>query len=132
MKSRIFVKLFAAALLIIAVCALTMNVLIHKAWDDMLRSEIETSLRQKTLLFASRIESTPPDSIPKVTREHRDLAGRPCHRHRSLRQGAGRFGSGRRCAWRTTLRARSLWLHCKAKWAATFAIATPWECRFFM
>ncbi len=45
MKSRIFVKLFAAALLIIAVCALTMNVLIQKAWEDMLRSEIETSLR---------------------------------------------------------------------------------------
>ena len=60
MKSRIFVKLFAAALLIIAVCALTMNVLIQKAWVDMLRSEIETSLRQKTLLFASRIEEHSP------------------------------------------------------------------------
>ena len=67
MKNRIFVKLFAAALLIIAVCALTMNVLIHKAWVDMLRSEIETSLRQKTLLFASRISDTPPSSVPEVT-----------------------------------------------------------------
>ena len=67
MKNRIFVKLFAAALLIIAICALTMNVLIHRRWNDMLRSEIETSLRQKTLLFASRIENTPPDAIGKVT-----------------------------------------------------------------
>ncbi len=75
MKSRIFVKLFAAALLIIAVCALTMNVLIQKAWVDMLRSEIETSLRQKTLLFASRIKSTPPDSIRKVTAETASLLG---------------------------------------------------------
>ncbi len=75
MKSRIFVKLFVAALLIIAVCALTMNVLIQKAWVDMLRSEIETSLRQKTVLFASRIESTPPDSIRKVTAETASLLG---------------------------------------------------------
>lgn len=75
MKSRIFVKLFAAALLIIAVCALTMNVLIQKAWVDMLRSEIETSLRQKTVLFASRIESTPPASIRKVTAETAALLG---------------------------------------------------------
>ncbi len=75
MKSRIFVKLFAAALLIIAVCALTMNVLIQKAWIDMLRSEIETSLRQKTLLFASRIEGTQPASIPKVTADTASLLG---------------------------------------------------------
>jgi two-component system phosphate regulon sensor histidine kinase PhoR len=74
-KNRIFVKLFAAALLIIAVCALTMNVLIQKAWQDMLRNEIETSLRQKTLLFASRIENTPPDSIRKVTSETAALLG---------------------------------------------------------
>ena len=75
MKNRIFVKLFAAALIIIAICALTMNVLIHKAWNGMLRSEIETSLRQKTLLFASRISSTPADSIPSVTDQVAKLLG---------------------------------------------------------
>jgi len=74
-KSRIFVKLFVAALLIIAVCALTMNVLIQKAWVDMLRNEIETSLRQKTLLFASRIKSTPPASVRNVTSEVAALLG---------------------------------------------------------
>ena len=75
MKSRIFVKLFAAAALITGICALTMNLLIHKAWEDMLRNEIGTSLRQKTLLFASRIESTPPDDIAKVTSETAALLG---------------------------------------------------------
>ena len=69
MKNRIFVKLFAAALLIIAVCALTMLVLIHRAWEDMLRSETESSLRQKTLLLASRIKSTQPDALRAVTSE---------------------------------------------------------------
>lgn len=67
MKNRIFVKLLAAALLIIAVCALTMNVLIQNAWEGMLRSEIETSLRQKTILFASRIATTPPGSMEAET-----------------------------------------------------------------
>ena len=75
MKNRIFVKLFAAAVLIIAVCALTMNVLIHRSWNDMLRGEIETSLRQKTLLFASRISSTPPGSVHDVTEQVAKLLG---------------------------------------------------------
>jgi len=74
-KNRIFVKLFAAAVLIIAVCALTMNVLIHRSWNDMLRGEIETSLRQKTLLFASRISSTPPGSVHDVTEQVAKLLG---------------------------------------------------------
>ena len=85
MKSRIFLKLFAAALLIIAVCALTMNVLIHTAWEDMLRSEIETSLRQKTLLFASRMRQPPPESIRKINQRSREAAGCPSHRHRRIR-----------------------------------------------
>ena len=46
MKSRIFLKLFAASLVLIAVCVLTMNVLIQRAWENMMRSEIESSMRQ--------------------------------------------------------------------------------------
>jgi two-component system, OmpR family, phosphate regulon sensor histidine kinase PhoR len=68
-KSRIFLKLFAASLVLIAACMLTMNVLIQKAWEGMLRSEIETSLRQKTLLFASRVASSPRESLPVITKE---------------------------------------------------------------
>ena len=59
MKSRIFLKLFAASLVVIAACTLTMNVLIQKAWEGMLRGEIERSLREKTLLFASQVASAP-------------------------------------------------------------------------
>lgn len=67
MKSRIFLKLFFAALLVIAACTFTLAGLIRQAWEGMLRSEIEASLRQKTLMFASRIEATPAASIPAVT-----------------------------------------------------------------
>jgi two-component system phosphate regulon sensor histidine kinase PhoR len=68
-KSRIFLKLFAASLVLIAACMLTMNVLIQKAWEGMMRSEIESSLRQKTLLFASRVANAPRESLPGITKE---------------------------------------------------------------
>ena len=69
MKSRIFLKLFAAALVLIAACMLTMNVLIQKAWDGMLRREVENSLREKTLLFAQQVASAPRDSLQQITRQ---------------------------------------------------------------
>jgi sensor histidine kinase regulating citrate/malate metabolism len=59
-KNRIFLKLYVAALLIIVACTLTMAVLLHHAWVGMLRGQIETSLRQKTLMFASRVAEAPP------------------------------------------------------------------------
>ncbi len=69
MKSRIFLKLFAASLVLIAACMLTMNVLIQRAWEGMVQSEIENSLRQKTLLFASRVANAPREAIPEITKQ---------------------------------------------------------------
>jgi two-component system, OmpR family, phosphate regulon sensor histidine kinase PhoR len=66
-RSRIFLKLFLAALLIIATCTFTLDVLIRHSWENMLRSEIETSLRQKTQMFASRVESSPASSLSEIT-----------------------------------------------------------------
>ena len=66
MKSRIFLKLFAASLIVIAACMLTMNVLVQKAWERMLRNEIESSMREKTLLFASRVAGAPRDSLRQI------------------------------------------------------------------
>ena len=68
MKSRIFLKLFAASLVLIAACMLTMNVRIQKAWEGMLRSQIETSLREKTLLFARQVAGAPRDLLQQITK----------------------------------------------------------------
>jgi two-component system phosphate regulon sensor histidine kinase PhoR len=68
-KSRIFLKLFAASLIVIAACMLTMNVLVQKAWERMLRNEIESSMREKTLLFASRVAGAPRDSLRQIAKE---------------------------------------------------------------
>ncbi len=69
MKSRIFLKLFAASLVVIAACMLTMNVLVQKAWEGMLRSEIESSMREKTLLFASRVAGASPGQLQQIAHE---------------------------------------------------------------
>jgi two-component system phosphate regulon sensor histidine kinase PhoR len=68
-KSRIFLKLYLAALLIIVACTLTMAVLVRHAWVGMLRGEIESSLRQKTVMFASRVALAPPSSLRQITKE---------------------------------------------------------------
>jgi len=68
-KSRIFLKLFLAALLVIVGCTLTMGVLVRRAWEGMLRSEIETSLRQKTLMLASRVENVSPAAMAQIAAE---------------------------------------------------------------
>ncbi len=69
MRSRIFLKLFFAALLVLAICTLTLAALIHRAWEGMLRSEIETSLRQKTQMLASRLEAGPASSVKEIARQ---------------------------------------------------------------
>jgi len=74
-KSRIFLKLFAASLVLIAACMLTMNVLIQRSWQGMLRSEIETSMREKTLMLASRIASASLEQRPQIIQQAAADAG---------------------------------------------------------
>jgi two-component system phosphate regulon sensor histidine kinase PhoR len=74
-KSRIFVKLFLAALVVIAACTVSLDLLIGHTWESMLRREVETSLRQKTEMFASRVEGAPPSSLKKITEQAAQAAG---------------------------------------------------------
>jgi two-component system, OmpR family, phosphate regulon sensor histidine kinase PhoR len=68
-KSRIFLKLFAASLILIAACMLTMNVLMQRAWGGILRREIETSMREKTLMLASRIAGASPEQRSQIIQQ---------------------------------------------------------------
>jgi len=74
-KSRIFLKLFLAALLVIAACTVSLDLLIGKAWGRMLRSEIETSLRQKTQMFATRAQDAPPGTLAGITKQAAAASG---------------------------------------------------------
>jgi two-component system, OmpR family, phosphate regulon sensor histidine kinase PhoR len=75
LRSRIFLKLFFAALLIIAACTLTLYALLERAWEGMLRSEIEASLHEKTLMFASRVETSASASLVEITMQAARAAG---------------------------------------------------------
>ena len=75
MKSRIFLKLFAASLILIAACMLTMNVLIQRSWEDMMRKEIERSMREKAIMLASRVAGTPLEQRAEIIREAAAEAG---------------------------------------------------------
>jgi two-component system phosphate regulon sensor histidine kinase PhoR len=46
-----------------------MNVLIQRAWEGMLSKEIESSMRDKTLMLATRLASTPPEQRIQVLRQ---------------------------------------------------------------
>jgi len=56
-RSRIFFKLVAAFVLVIAAATATIDIAVRRSWEASLRDEIELSLRQKTLMFAERIRS---------------------------------------------------------------------------
>jgi two-component system phosphate regulon sensor histidine kinase PhoR len=74
-KSRIFLKLFLAALVVIAACTISLDLLIGRTWENMLRREIETSLLQKAQMFALRVASAPRDSLQSMTEQVASAAG---------------------------------------------------------
>ena len=69
MRGRIFLKLFFAYLVVIAACALTLDIAIRHAWVNSLQSEIEASLREKVQLFAQRVQSERQGDLPAIARE---------------------------------------------------------------
>ena len=75
MKSRIFVKLLFAALVVIAACTISLDLIIGHTWENMLRREIETSLRQKTEMFATRVAGASPASLQQITNQAAGAAG---------------------------------------------------------
>jgi two-component system, OmpR family, phosphate regulon sensor histidine kinase PhoR len=74
-KSRIFVKLFVAALVVIAACTISLDLLIGRTWENMLRSQIETSLRQKTMMFAARAADASPAMLRQIVKQGAEASG---------------------------------------------------------
>ncbi len=75
MKNRIFFKLLAAFLVVIAATAITLDFMLGSAWEASLRSEIERNLTQKTLLFAHRVETDRSRSLQDVVAQEAQAAG---------------------------------------------------------
>ena len=75
MKNRIFFKLLAVFLIVIAATAAILDVMIGGAWEASLRAEIERSLTQKTLLFAHRVETDHTHSLAEIAAQEGQAAG---------------------------------------------------------
>jgi two-component system phosphate regulon sensor histidine kinase PhoR len=75
LKNRIFFKLLAVFLIVIAAAAAILYVMIGPAWQVSLRSEIERNLRQKTLLFAHRVETDHDHSLDQIAAQEGQAAG---------------------------------------------------------
>ena len=75
MKDRIFFKLLAVFLIVIAATAAILDVMIGGAWEASLRAEIERNLTQKTLLFAHRVETDRTHTLPEIAAQEALAAG---------------------------------------------------------
>ena len=74
-KNRIFFKLLAVFLVIIAATAAIFDVSLGGAWEASLRTEIERNLTQKTLLFAHRVEIDRTHSLAEIAAQEGQTAG---------------------------------------------------------
>ncbi len=69
MRTRIFFKLLAAFLLVIAAVTIILDLSVRRAWERSLREEIERALSQKTRLFAQRVQAEPSRPLAELTRQ---------------------------------------------------------------
>ena len=75
MRSRIFVKLMFVFLLVIGVTAITLQLTVHRVWERTLREQIERNLKQKTLMFAYRVEADRQHSLADIAAQEGQAAG---------------------------------------------------------
>jgi len=74
-KNRIFFKLLAVFLIVIAATAAILDVMLGSAWEASLRTEIERNLTQKTLLFAHRVETDRSHTLAEIAAQESLAAG---------------------------------------------------------
>jgi two-component system, OmpR family, phosphate regulon sensor histidine kinase PhoR len=75
LRSRIFFKLMFVFLLVIGASAIALQWTVHTVWERTLREQIERNLRQKTLMFAYRVEVDRQHSLGDIARQEGQAAG---------------------------------------------------------
>jgi two-component system, OmpR family, phosphate regulon sensor histidine kinase PhoR len=74
-KRRIFFKLLAAFVLVIAAAMITLDFTVQTAWQRSLTNEIQRNLEQKTLMFAQRVETDRQHPLPEIASQAGQAAG---------------------------------------------------------
>ena len=62
-------------LLVVGVTAITLQLTVHKVWERTLREQIERNLKQKTLMFAYRVEADRQHSLADIAAQEGQAAG---------------------------------------------------------
>ncbi|HUE50739.1 MAG TPA: ATP-binding protein [Terriglobales bacterium] len=75
MRNRIFSKLVAAFAIVIAAATITLDISIRRAWETSLRKEIERNLRQKTVMFAYRVNTDHSYALTDVVSQEGQASG---------------------------------------------------------
>jgi len=75
LKKRIFVKLMFVFLLVIGVTAVSLQLTVRRVWERTLREQIERNLKEKTLMFAHRVEADRQHSLAAITSQEGQAAG---------------------------------------------------------
>jgi two-component system, OmpR family, phosphate regulon sensor histidine kinase PhoR len=75
LRSRIFFKLMFVFLLVIGATAITLQLTVHRVWERTLREQIKLNLKQKTLMFAHRVETDRQHSLADITSQEGQAAG---------------------------------------------------------
>ncbi len=75
MRSRIFLRLLAAFALVIATATATLDFSIRRAWESSVRQEIDRSLRQKTIMFANRVNIDHGHNLQDIVSQESQAAG---------------------------------------------------------
>ena len=75
MRNRIFFKLLAAFVLVIATATATLDFSIRRTWEASLRQEIERNLRQKTVMLANRVNTDRKHDLQEVVSQEGQAAG---------------------------------------------------------
>jgi two-component system, OmpR family, phosphate regulon sensor histidine kinase PhoR len=74
-RKRIFFKLLAAFLLVIAAATLTLDLTVRRAWERSLTNEIQRNLNQKAVMFAHRVEIDHEHSLQDIVSQEGQAAG---------------------------------------------------------
>ena len=75
MRKRIFFKLLAAFALVIAAATITLDFSMRKVLEDSIQQEIERNLKQKTVMFANRVNTDHSHSIQEIASQEGQAAG---------------------------------------------------------
>src|SRR5271156_6600824 len=62
-------------LLVIGATAITLQLTVHRVWEHTLREQIKLDLKQKTLMFAYRVEADRQHSLADITAQEGQAAG---------------------------------------------------------